>query len=178
MERSCPSSGAKDRDAQIGRTALGGFLRVGAFLFEELECEVDALKFAQPTLILCKLTAGDEIGIDLVETFDHARVNLEHGAADAGVFVFAGCRVGAAAVPQLYFAFVEVLLEFSPLCGTWRSIFPCRAGGPALVEVFLVVPDDVFAEDGDVAVGCLDIEVSQKCGADVDGQAVIDQVRS
>lgn len=151
---------------------------VGAFFFEELKGEVDALKFAQPALSLGEFASGYEIGIDFVEPGDHARVHFEHGAADTGVFVFAGGGVGPGAIAELDFAFVEVFFEFSPFGLGGRFVFACWTGGAALVEVFLVVPDDVFTEDGDVTMGCLDIEVSQKCGADVDGQAVIDQVRS
>lgn len=140
--------------------------------------EVDALEFSQPALRLGEFAAGYEIDIDFVEPGDHAGVYFEHGAADAGVFVFAWGGIGPGAVAELDFAFVEVFFEFSPFGLGWRFVFACWTGGASLVEVFLVVPDDVFAEDGDVAVGCLDIEVSQECGADVDGQAVIDQVRS
>ena len=36
--------------------------------------------------------------------------------------------------------------------------------------------DDVVVEDRDVAAGGLDIQVAEQRGADVDGQAVVDQV--
>ncbi|MDQ0078714.1 hypothetical protein J2S97_003913 [Arthrobacter oryzae] len=36
--------------------------------------------------------------------------------------------------------------------------------------------DDVFLEDGDVAVGGLHVQVSKEGGADVDRQAVVDDV--
>jgi hypothetical protein len=38
------------------------------------------------------------------------------------------------------------------------------------------VADDVFVEDGDVAVGGLHVQVSKEGGADVDRQAVVDEV--
>jgi hypothetical protein len=38
------------------------------------------------------------------------------------------------------------------------------------------VADDVFLEDGDVAVGGLHVQVSKEGGADVDRQAVVDDV--
>ncbi|KRF09316.1 hypothetical protein ASH00_06735 [Arthrobacter sp. Soil782] len=42
--------------------------------------------------------------------------------------------------------------------------------------MLLVVPDDVFLEDGDVTVGGLHVQVSEKGRSDVDGQAVVDEV--
>lgn len=115
--------------------------------------------------------------MDLVEPTEHSGVDLEHGTANTGVFMLAGGGVGACTVPELDFPFVEVFFEFSPFRIGWRFVFPGWTRGAPLGEVFLVVPDHVFAEDGDVAVGCLDIEVSQECGADMDRQTVIDQVR-
>jgi hypothetical protein len=113
---------------------------------------------------------------DLVETFEHDGVDVEHGAADAGMLVLAGRGVGTTALSELDFAFVEVNLELVPLRGGDRPVFPGGSGGPPTGEVCLVVPDDVFVEDGDVAVGGLDVEVPQQSGTDVDRQAVDNQI--
>ena len=91
------------------------------------------------------------------------------------MFVFAGGGVGSPAVSQLDFTLIEVLFEFGPFTVGRRPVFLGGPGLPAPGQVGLLVADDVFLEDGDVAVGGLDIEVAQESCADVDRQAVIDQ---
>lgn len=66
-------------------------------------------------------------------------------------------------------AAVDVVLEFAPLLHGCLAVFALRPGLSALVQMCLVVPDDVLVEDGDVAAGCLDVEVPEQCGADVMG---------
>ena len=92
------------------------------------------------------------------------------------MLVLAGRGVGPAAVAELDLALVEVGLELGPLV---VGDGPVLGGGPDLApagEVGLVVADDVFVEDGDVAAGGLEVEVAEQCGADVNGQPVVDQV--
>jgi hypothetical protein len=48
--------------------------------------------------------------------------------------------------------------------------------GPAPVEELLVVADHAFVEDGDVPTCGLNVQVPFHGRADVDGQAVVDQV--
>jgi hypothetical protein len=129
---------------------------------EELEGEVDAFKFTEPALCLGERASGDEVGVDVVEAADHDRVGLEHGAEDTSVFVLAGGDVGAPAVAQIDHAFIEVLFESGPFHGGRRTVFLGRAGGTPPAEVGLVMPDDVFLENGDVAVGGLYIEVPEE----------------
>ena len=73
-----------------------------------------ALDLAEPALGLGVVAAGEQVGVDLVEAVDHLGVDAQHWAADAGVFVFAGCGVGASVLAEFDFAFVEVLLELGP----------------------------------------------------------------
>jgi len=47
---------------------------------------------------------------------------------------------------------------------------------PAAGEEVLVVADQVLLEDGDVALGGLQVEVAEQLGADVDRQAAVDQI--
>jgi hypothetical protein len=104
------------------------------------------------------------------------RVDTEHGAANTGVFVAAGCGVGTPAVAELQRAFVEVFLELDPLgVGGW-SIFLGGSHRPPVGEMGLVVAHDVFVEHRNVAAGGFQVEVAQEGGADVDGQPVVDQV--
>lgn len=42
---------------------------------------------------------------------------------------------------------------------------------------YRLLADDVFLKDGDVSVSGLHVEVPEECRANVDGQAVIDEVR-
>ncbi len=124
----------------------------GALVGQEPEGEVDAFKFSEPAFCLGSLAAAGQVGADLAEPFEHGRVDVHHGAADADVFVFAGGGVGAPAVAELDFAGVEVGLELVPFCGVDWLVLPGWPAGSSAREVGLVVPDDIFVEDGDVAV--------------------------
>ena len=80
---------------------------------------------------------------------------MEHRAPNAGVLVLAGGAVGAGAGAEFDLAFVEVLLELGPFGVADRAVLVGVADLAALLEVGLVVADDVFVEDGDVAAGDL-----------------------
>jgi len=84
--------------------------------------------FAEPAFCFGSDAAGDQVGVDLVETFEHDGLNVEHGAADAGMLVLAGRGVRTPALSELDFALVEVDLELVPLRGGDRPVFP---GGAA-----------------------------------------------
>ena len=88
----------------------------------------------------------------------------------------AGGSVGAAAAAELDLALVKVLLEVGPLVAGGLPVLALGAHRPAPFQEFLVVADDVFLEHGDVAAGGLDVEVPEQGRADVDGQAVVDQL--
>lgn len=49
-----------------------------------------ALRSPGPAPGLGTCSAGDEVGFEVVESADHLRTDLEHGAPDAGVFMLAG----------------------------------------------------------------------------------------
>ncbi|GAP54701.1 hypothetical protein AHiyo6_12660 [Arthrobacter sp. Hiyo6] len=98
------------------------------------------------------------------------------GAAGAGVFVFAGGGVGPPAVAEFDFALIEVLFEFGPFRGGRGPVFPGGPRGATAGEVGLVVADDVFLEDGHVAVRRLHVQVPKESCTDVDRQAVVDEV--
>jgi hypothetical protein len=104
---------------------------VGQLVLEEPEGEVDAFELAEPPFCFGELASGDEVGVNLVEALDQDRVNLKQGAADAGMFVLAGGGVGAPAVAEFDFAFIEVFLEFFPFRAGRRTVFPARPGPPA-----------------------------------------------
>jgi hypothetical protein len=73
--------------------------------------------------------AGDQVGVDFVEAVDHLGVDAQHGAADAGVFVFARGGVWASALAEFDFAFVEVLLELGPFVVGDGAVFDGWAAG-------------------------------------------------
>ncbi|BAS07612.1 hypothetical protein AHiyo4_10340 [Arthrobacter sp. Hiyo4] len=62
---------------------------------------------------------------------------------------------------------VEVLFEFGPFRGGRGPLFPGGPGCPTAGEVGTVVADDVFLEDGDVAVRRLSVQVPKESCPDV-----------
>lgn len=93
---------------------VGESMGLCALVDEETPGEVDAFDLPKPAFGLCVCAAGEQVGVDLVEPPDHPGVDVQHWAADARVFVFAGSRVGAAALAELDLAFVEALVELGP----------------------------------------------------------------
>jgi hypothetical protein len=92
------------------------------------------------------------------------------------VFVFARSGVGASALAEFDFAFGKVSDELVPFGVGNRPVFAVRSHRSAHGEVVLVMPNDVFLEDGDVTVEGLQVQVPEQRGADVDREAVVGQV--
>lgn len=153
------------RKTEVGRAETT--MHVVAFGEEAGECEVDSFDFALPAFGFGAFTSLDQVGFDLGQAWDHFRVDVQHRAANAGVFVGAGCGVGPSAGAEFDFTFVEVRFDVCPFfCGD-GAVFLGGARRPSAFEVGLVVAGDVFFEDGDVAAGGFQIQVSEQCGADV-----------
>lgn len=93
---------------------------------------------------------------------------MQHGAADAGVFVLAGCSVGASAGTKFYLPMVEMLLELVPLLLRRVPVFTSGSSLSPLVDMGLIVTNDVFIEHSDVAAGGLDVEMAEQSRPDVD----------
>jgi hypothetical protein len=72
-----------------------------------------------------------------------------------------GSPVGAGASSQFDLALVEVFLEPEPLGLGVGPVLIGRPGLAAPVEECLVMADHVLVEDGDVAPGCLEIQMSE-----------------
>jgi hypothetical protein len=70
-----------------------------------------------------------------------------------------------------------MFLELGPLRVTGRAVLFSRPRLPTSLEEALVVADEVFFEDGDVAPGGFQVEVAEQGGANVDGQTAVDQFR-
>jgi len=122
------------------------------FVLQEAQRECDALKFAEPSRCLGLRVPCEEVGVDLLEAIEHDRVHMQHRAADAAVFVFASSGVGAPAAAEFDLPLVEVGFELIPLLAGDGAVLAGRSSSAARGEVGLVVADDVFVEDGDVAV--------------------------
>src|SRR6185437_13394642 len=74
------------------------------------------------------------------------------------------------------FALVEVFLELGPLLFGGGPVLLGGSKFATMLEKLLVVAHDVLVEHGDVAAGGLQIGMPEQRGADVDGQAVVDQL--
>lgn len=144
-------------------------LHFGSFAAHERQGEVDPFDFAEPVLGVGAVSSLEKAGFDVVEAWQHFGVDVEHGAADAGVFVAAWGGVGAATAAEFDFAFVEVCFEFCPVVVGDGRIFLWWAQCAAALEVGLVVAGDVFVEDCDVTACGFEVEVAEQGGADVDG---------
>jgi hypothetical protein len=93
-----------------------------SLLAQELQGEIEPVYFAEPPLLLSARPAIEQVGLELVETGQHLRVDLQHRAPDAGVLVRARSAVGAGASAEFDLAFVEVLLELGPLLVGGRPV--------------------------------------------------------
>ena len=77
--------------------------------------------------------------------------------------------------PEFDLALVEMYFGPEPLgLGDGPVLMGLPGALAAPVEECLVVADHVLVEDGDVAPGCLEIQVSEQGGSDVDRQPVVD----
>ncbi|MFF2431192.1 hypothetical protein [Streptomyces mirabilis] len=138
--------------------------------------EVESFDLTAPAFVDRALAAGQQVGLQLVEPGQHPGVDRQHRASDTGELMRAGRAVRASAGAEFDLALVEVLLEVTPLLVSGSAVLRRGPLGPATVEEFGVVGDDVLVEDCDVAAGGLDIEVAEQGRADVNGQAIVDQV--
>lgn len=106
---------------------------------------------SEPAFGVGSFETVEEIGLELVQAGEHLGVDVEHWAADAGVLMVAGGAVGAAAVGELDLAVVEVGLELGPFLVGGRPVLVGRTLGASSVEGTLVVADEIFVADRDVA---------------------------
>lgn len=165
-------------DSEVDGRASGSSLSFLALGAKEGEREVDALDLAEPILLVGPPKAREEVGFEFFEAVEHLRVDVEHRASDAGMFVLAGGTVGAPAGAEFDLSAVEVLLELVPFLVRRVAVLALRPDLTTVVEKVLVVADDVLVEDRDVATGGLDVEMAHESGADVDRQAAVDQLGS
>ncbi|WP_157187543.1 hypothetical protein [Nocardia vinacea] len=54
------------------------------FLPKEGQCEIDSLDLAESSFSLGSFTSANEVVFDLGQSREHLRVDIEHGAPDAG----------------------------------------------------------------------------------------------
>ncbi|MFE9804807.1 hypothetical protein ACWC98_35620 [Streptomyces goshikiensis] len=89
------------------------------------------------------------------------------------MFVLAGGAIGTSACAEFDLALVEVPFELVPLVAGDVAVFVVGAELASCVEAGEVVADEVFIEDGDVATCCLDVEVAEQGGANLDGSPLL-----
>ena len=114
--------------------------------------------------------SGEQVGVDLGQPLELVGVGSEQRAAQAGVFVLAGCGVGASADPEFDFAFLGVGEELVPLVVGDVAVFLAGSQGSAAGDERPVVFDYVRVVDGDVTLGGVETLVAEKLGGDVDRQ--------
>ena len=135
-------------------------LSLFAFLPEECEREVDALDLTEPAFPHPAAFAEQQVFFEFVETGQHLRVNLENGAPKASVFMRTGRAIRSAAVAELDLSLVEVFLKFTPLGVAGRPVFVVGSQVTPSGEMGLVVADQVFLEDRDIAASGSEIEMA------------------
>jgi hypothetical protein len=89
--------------------------------------EFKAVHLSAPSFLLCTFPPGSQVGLEFIQPEDHPWFHMQHGAANAGVFVCTRRAIGLAAGTEFDLAFVEVFLEFFPfglsylpICGPYR----------------------------------------------------------
>ncbi|MDJ0346558.1 hypothetical protein QMK19_33200 [Streptomyces sp. H10-C2] len=149
-----------------------------ALAAQEGEGEVEAVDFPSPVFGDGAFAAGEEVFLQFVQAGQHLRVDAQHGGSGCrACSCWQGSSVGASAGAEFDATLVEVLVELRPFRLGRLAVLALGPLGPSAVEELLVVADDVVVEDGDVAAGGLDIQVTEQGGADVDGEAAVDDVR-
>jgi hypothetical protein len=123
------------------------------FLIGGGDADLEAFDLARPAACVRFFEAGEEVGVDLGEPAVLAGIGSEEGAAEAGVFVDAWGCVGAAADPELDFAFLEVGEELVPFFVGDVAILGGGAEGSPAGDERSVVFDDVTVVNGDVGLG-------------------------
>lgn len=102
------------RHAQVYGRNAGESASLVPFLAEEGQGEVDAFYLTEPAFVFGAITAGQEVVFDFIEAGQHLRIDVDHGASQAGR-PHAGKRWRrSGASSQLDFALVEVIFEAEP----------------------------------------------------------------
>lgn len=118
---------------------VAGSVDADEFVLGGLEAGLESLDFTEPAVGSGLLDAFCEVVDDLDEVGACPGVDAEHGAADAGVFVFAGGAVGSAAVAEFEFADLGVAgirailrrwVRGIPRWGGWRGVCRGTCGMP------------------------------------------------
>lgn len=103
--------------------------------------------------------------------------NLRGSFSQRGVFVGAGCAVGATTGSELDLAQLEVLLELLPLVFRGLAVFRRRADGTAGVEEGAIAVDQFALEDREIRLRGVDVVVAEDLRGDVDRESSGDGVR-
>ena len=112
----------------------------------------------------------------LVDAAQLGGVDAQEPASGAGVFVHAGCAVGAVALAEGHPAQQEVFFELGPLVVVGDLVLPEWAQLAAPFDERLVGGDEVLGKHRGVATGGVEVEMSEQRSGDVQRQAAVDGV--
>jgi hypothetical protein len=150
--------------------SAGEPLGMGSFGAQEGQRQVQALDLAEPAFVCGSLPAVEQVGLDLVQACQHSRLDLQDGAAKARMLMLTRRAVGTPAGAQLDLALIEMLFELGPFLSVGCRYSPGGRVARRRSRVGLVVTDDVVVEDGHIAAGGLQGQVTEQRCADMDGQ--------
>ena len=142
---------------------------------EVSEALFERCDFAEPDLVSGFGQAGFRVGGHVLDAADLGGVDAEEAAPGAGVFMDAGCAVGAVAAAESDLAEQEVLLELGPFVAGRGSQFAVGSQLSTPLDGRFVGGDDVLGEHGGVAAGGVEAEVAEQAGRDVQWQPGTDE---
>ena len=100
--------------------------------------------------------SGEQVGVDLGQPLELVGVGSEQRAAQAGVFVLAGCGLGASADPSSTLRFSKWARNSSHSSLVTLAVFLAGSQGSAAGDERPVVFDHVAVVDGDITLGGVD----------------------
>jgi len=159
----------------MGGSALGLSVEGDERGLGAAQADAQAFDLAEPSVVAGLADPLPQIGGDLGEAVALARVDAEHGAAHAGVFVLAGAAVGAGAGAEFDLAQGEVLLELAPFRVGGLAVLGLGPDGAAFGQVGAVGPDQLVLEDRDVGLGAGEALVAEQVSRDVDWEPAGDR---
>ena len=130
--------------------------------------------FAEPLHATGLIQAFLSVILDLQQTGELGEVHSQHGAADTGVLMLAGGAVGAVAGAECDLSETEMIAEFCPFRVGRLTVFLAWPFCPPLVNELPVMPDHLGRVNGHISLSCIQVEMAEQSGGDMDRQAAVD----
>ncbi|MGW2207440.1 hypothetical protein [Streptomyces sp. NPDC001774] len=117
--------------AEIGHAEVdgGSAVELREFRLGAGEADFEPFDLAEPALSVGFGNASNEVVTDFCEARPLCGIWAKHGTPDAGVFMDAGCAVGAPAGAERNLASFEVTQEFFPFLFGGSAVFLAGADG-------------------------------------------------